>query len=374
MARPTLPPDRLAKFTAAMHHVYQFPLPNAATTTPSSPQEQQPPWTPPPCAAGHRGRYLWTDAFALLNLVTLHALAPPPPPPAPHHLAHAAALARTVHAVLGRTRDGTRRLPRATAADPLAGGLRIGKQDDEGAPDGDGQYHHYLTLWMYALSRLGAAAGGAEGRAWNGRAVRLMQAVHPAFVHDREGARPRMWWKVRVGLDGPLVRSEGNLDPVDGLVVCRVLREAGGEGVLGEEMVDYERIVRAKWEGYGSDDALDLGMTLWTAHRYAGCEEWAAGLVRRTERDLRRLIEEGYFKRDVRRRLAFREFGTVLGIRCALAHEPWWEQQAEEIMKTWEDAGVVPVPRENCTNLNASPDLVPITLVMYAAALEPGGE
>lgn len=68
--------------------------------------------------------------------------------------------------------------------------------------------------------------------------------------------------------------------------------------------------------------------------------------MRRAERDLRRLVEVGHFKRDVRRRLAFREFGTVLGIRCALAHEPWWEQQAEEIMKTWEDAGVVPVPRE----------------------------
>lgn len=106
---------------------------------------------------------------------------------------------------------------------------------------------------MYALSRLGAVAGGEEGRAWSERAVRLMRAVHPAFVYDREGARPRMWWKFRVGLDGPLVRSEGNLDPVDGLVVCRV---------LGEEMADYERIVRAKWEGYGSDDALDLGMTL----------------------------------------------------------------------------------------------------------------
>ena len=31
-------------------------------------------WTPPQMAEGHRGRYLWTDAFGVLNFLTLGAL------------------------------------------------------------------------------------------------------------------------------------------------------------------------------------------------------------------------------------------------------------------------------------------------------------
>ncbi|GME52677.1 uncharacterized protein LTHEOB_8986 [Neofusicoccum parvum] len=244
-------------------------------------------------------------------------------------------------------------------------------------PTSAGQYHHYLTLWTFALGRLAAAwrreAGGqaeaeAEATRWEGLALRLMEAVHPAFVYDREKERPRMYWNASTGLERPLVMSEGNLDPVGGLVVCKVLRESEGNAhVLERETRGYEKIVATKWKNYVSDDPLDLGMTLWTAHQYAGKEEWATGLVERAKRDLKKLINSGYFSTGVRRRLASREFGTVLGIRCALAHDPGWEEAAEKIVKIWEDAGVAPDPEEN-----TSADLMPITLVMYAAAVEPG--
>jgi hypothetical protein len=93
-------------------------------------------WTAPdkPGAGGHRGRYLWTDAFGLVNLITLSKETS-----SPVYLTLARQLAHTVHDVLGRTRDGTARLPRATDAEPLKGGLRIGKQSEHGA-DCDGQY------------------------------------------------------------------------------------------------------------------------------------------------------------------------------------------------------------------------------------------
>ncbi|KAL0261927.1 hypothetical protein SLS55_003361 [Diplodia seriata] len=358
----------------------------------------QRPWTPPPATAGHRGRYLWTDAFGVLNFLTLHRVSimgsssgrldkttttttssssssSSSSAAAAAYLTYATALAQTVHDVLGRTRDGSARLPGATDADPMGGGLRIGK-DDAGGPDGDGQYHHYLTLWMYALNRLAVAwrgerGGGAEASRWNGHAVRLMQAVHPAFVYDRDSERPRMYWKVSADLKRPLVLSEGNLDPVDGLVVCKLLREfEGDEDVLAAETRDYENIVATKWRNYKSSDPLDLGMTLWTAHQYAGKEQWATGFVDRAKRDLKVLIDSGYFKAGLRRRLPFREFGTVLGIRCALFSEPGWDTEAEKVIGIWEDAGVVPEPKEDAPGNS----LAPINLVMYAAALEPGGK
>jgi len=74
-------------------------------------------------------RYLWTDAFGVVLLISLHReLAQQ------NFLDDAEWVVAEVERVLGRER-----------------GLRIGE-----APDRDGQYFHYLAMWIYALSRLGA--------------------------------------------------------------------------------------------------------------------------------------------------------------------------------------------------------------------------
>jgi len=92
-------------------------------------------WIPPdnPGARGHRGRYLWTDAFGVINFITLAKETV-----SPVYLVLAKRLVHAVHNVLGRTRDGTARLPPATDEEPLKGGLRIGKLEADG-PDCDGQ-------------------------------------------------------------------------------------------------------------------------------------------------------------------------------------------------------------------------------------------
>jgi len=115
----------------------------------------------------------------------------------------------------------------------------------------------------------------------------------------------------------PLVRSERNLDPVNGSVVFRLLQDSHGpdSAVLAEEIGDYEKIVNTKWEGYNSSGPLDLGTTLWTAHWFADSDEWARGLQEMERRDLTQLWEEGYFDGNTKKRLAFRKFGTALGIR-----------------------------------------------------------
>jgi hypothetical protein len=190
-----------------------------------------------------------------------------------------------------------------------------------------------------------------------------------------------MFWKMSIDLLQPLVRSEGNLDPIDGFVIFRLLQEADGRDstVLEEEIADYEKIVNVKWRGYSSTDPLDLGMTLWTAHWFAGephREEWAEGLVQRAKGDLAELFEEGCFDMPMKGRLAFREYGTCLGIAAATEGEDWSER-GKKITQAWEETGVVPDPdqeRSGAAGPNAMADLQPITLVMYAAALNPGGK
>ncbi|TFK49004.1 hypothetical protein OE88DRAFT_453149 [Heliocybe sulcata] len=313
-------------------------------------------WVPPPAIGGHRGRYLWTDGFGVVNFISLVRLTADT-----YYLTLAERLIERVHDVLGRTRDGSRRLPGATDEEPLKGGLRIGKIKETG-PDGDGQYFHYLTVWMFALNRMWLIS---EELKYNDLAIQLARAVHPAFVVDRDSTRPRMYWKMSMDLSRPLVRSEGNLDPIDGYVVYSRLQRSGLGNDLQEEVADYKKIVEAKWRHYGSCDPLDLGMTLWTTHWLVDDprEEWAAGLTRRALGDLRDVVVSRYFDAPLSSRLAFREFGTALGIRCHSGEEDL-QELAKKITKTWEN--------EILEDYDPEDELGPITSVMYVAAAFPG--
>jgi hypothetical protein len=162
----------LARFLEAMAGVYG-PLPPGNSST----------WEPPPKAGGFKGRYLWTDAFGVVNFLTLYKETGDDT-----YLSLAKNLTRKVHDVQGRTRDGKSRLPGATDENPLGGGLRIGKEEAAGS-DCDGQYHHYLTLWMFALNRLSMAANDPS---YNTQAISLAKAIHPRFFVDRSSSHPRM--------------------------------------------------------------------------------------------------------------------------------------------------------------------------------------
>jgi hypothetical protein len=227
---------------------------------------------------------------------------------------------------------------------------------------------------MFALNRLTVFSGEKQ---YNDQAIALAKAIHPAFVYNRSSPRPRMYWKMTMDLQKPLVHSEGNLDPVDGLVVFSLLQRTDGidSTVLKDEIDDYKRVTETKWRGYTSSDPLDLGMTLWTAHWFAKEEEWAQGLIHRAGRDTEQFWASSYFKRRMDHRLAFRDFGLALGMRCGLAQsDPKWTERADSILHSWERAGLVPEPRDsNEAGMNAEEDLIPISCVMYAAAVAPGG-
>ena len=314
-------------------------------------------------AEGHKGRYLWTDGFAVVNFLTFYSLMNDD-----RYLTLAKRLVQTVHDILGHTRDGKTRLPGATDEHPLNGGLRIGKID-EGGSDGDGQYFHYLTVWMFALNRMTVITLDDW---YNNQAVSLARAVLPRFMTNKDSKRPRMFWKMSMDLSHPLVTSEGNLDPIDGYVTYKLLQAASSDSTSLQEEIDaLKKIVDTKWQHYSSTDPLDLGMTLWTAHWLRKDEEWASVLCQRAVACIKQVVSSGYFERSTSRRLAFREFGTALGVQSiSLQDEPQLASLSDTICAAWENAGLVPEPSEKQQGRMA--ELLPITAVMYATALIPG--
>ncbi|KAI1393376.1 uncharacterized protein F4822DRAFT_423845 [Hypoxylon trugodes] len=362
---------KLVIFEEAMQRIYgPYPI---DTPNPGS-------WQPPitPGAGGHRGRYLWTDAFGVINFITLSSEKREKDEVKLQelYLGLARRLAETVHSVLGRTRDGTSRLPGATDEEPLKGGLRIGKLDADG-PDGDGQYHHYLTLWMFALNRLSLATG--EPR-WNDLAVQLAKAIHPHFM-TKKGGQESMVWKVSMDMHHALVGSKGHLDDIDGFVIYQLLQDtadllnqnnATTNGTsptpsLNTEIEHYRRIMDSHPKSL-SGDPLDLGMSLWISH-FNRDAEWSRELAREGL-----IIAGGRFLPAAQSpvtasrrpyRLAFREFGGCLGIKCYV-EDPKQPLHVgtETVLDAWQGKLLD----------TADEDLRPINLAMYAAALIPGGE
>src|SRR3974390_2880625 len=109
-------------------------------------------------------RYLWTDALGIVLLVSLYAETGER-----SYLDHAQWVVADVERVLGRER-----------------GIRIGE-----ARDRDGQYFHYLAMWLYAFAILGRHIPD-----YTRMGVQLVHEIHDAFVVRGRG----VIWKMNEDL------------------------------------------------------------------------------------------------------------------------------------------------------------------------------
>ena len=112
-------------------------------------------------------RYLWTDAFGVVLLVSLADELGED-----GYLREAEGVVAEVGRVLGRPR-----------------GIRIGE-----APDRDGQYFHYLAMWLFALHVLAERRPG-----YRPQAIEVVRQIHPRFVRPGIG----VIWKMREDLSAP---------------------------------------------------------------------------------------------------------------------------------------------------------------------------
>lgn len=230
-------------------------------------------------------RYLWTDAFGVVLLASLAGELKDD-----GYLRKAEWVVAEVERVLGR---------------PL--GIRIGE-----APDRDGQYFHYLAMWLFALKVL------AESRpAYRQQAIGLVRQIHPRFIRPGIG----VIWKMREDLSAPYPGfGLGALDPFHGYVVYRLL----GEEELAGEIRDMQALVQRLYRDLDVTQDLGLGMILWMSHFFPGAT-WARVLRERSLATLDRMWVDppGYFCREPGLRdvkFAFTNYGVSIGLQAVGAH------------------------------------------------------
>jgi len=253
-------------------------------------------------------RYLWTDAFAVCNLIQLKKQTGNK-----IYKQYAIDLVDQVHFILGKHRvDDPREGWISNNPDrPTKNGLRIGKSlpernrdepvDERLEWERDGQYFHYLTKWMVALINMGEFLDEKKYYIWAADLVKASQS----FIHDN-----RMYWKMSIDLSRPLVRSMGQHDPLDGYVAYKLVN-IHSEKILDreiEKMCKIARTIRLE-----TMDPLGIGSMLIDAyHLYQIGED---------EQFLQNIINAAnyglhYFNVSTHG-LAFRELGLAIGLEAS---------------------------------------------------------
>jgi hypothetical protein len=225
-------------------------------------------------------RYLWTDAFGVVLLVSLYeALGDE------DYLAQAEQLVAEVERVLGRER-----------------GIRIGEEADR-----DGQYFHYLAMWLFALAML-----ARHIPVYRQKGVDLVREIHRPFLLPGRG----IYWKMQEDLSGPYPGyGLGALDCFDGYVSYRMLDEQS----LATEIAELKSLIDETYTDLLITQDLGIGMMLWLSHFFPD-EDWAVLQQQRCLKMLDAMWQDaGYFSREphlVSTKFAFTNYGVSVGLQA----------------------------------------------------------
>lgn len=276
-------------------------------------------------------RYLWTDAFAVCNFLELYRQTKDE-----HYKEMALLLVDAVHSVLGRyhhedERKGYISGLKNAQEHPTIAGLRIGKAVKERAPDElyderaewdrEGQYFHYLTKWMFALSQVARVSRNAKYIRW---AVELAKTAHRAFTYKTVDGTMRMYWKMSTDLSRPLVASMGQHDALDAYITYLHLSKTASEFKERVELSQEIQEASAMMSliPLQTQDSLGLGGLLSDACKTVQLiilyglplEELLISLLDAAEKGIKLFSRSENLLYPAEYRLAFRELGLSIGL------------------------------------------------------------
>uniref|UniRef100_A0A914PBS8 Uncharacterized protein n=1 Tax=Panagrolaimus davidi TaxID=227884 RepID=A0A914PBS8_9BILA len=117
-------------------------------------------------------------------------------------------------------------------------------------------------------------------------------------------------------------------------------------------------LVSVRYKSYSTNDPLDAGEALWLSHFFPEFD-YSKQLKSQAATAVESLYKYGEFTGNPQHRLAFREFGTTIGVQ--MHNDLWqkeWNQRVEELHQFWDGSLY---SRDN--------DITPI---MFCTSLIPG--
>ncbi|CEM34200.1 unnamed protein product [Vitrella brassicaformis CCMP3155] len=286
-----------------------------------------------PTSQGSQRRYLWTDAFAVCNYVSLAHRAGQEGDGQLRamYLTMAARLIDTVHASLGTPRSEEYPMIPSEHNSPSGfKGLRIGKVDPNTDPGmrADGMYWHYVDKWLFALLRMYNESDDAK---YLNAAVSIVKDIHESFVAKWRGKPVGLYWKLGVDLKTipGAEHTAANDDALSAYIVYALIDHHYSKAIpdhqhplkreideLREILKDYPMPMRV------SPDPLGVGLKLWksqwltekedTRHPHQSAGDTIGQLFLKGGRQI---IERATDPID--EPLPFRLYGLLMGMRVA---------------------------------------------------------
>lgn len=291
-------------------------------------------------------RYLWTDAFALMNFMALLESTEKQ-----EYLDKAKKLIENVHHTLGQFDEKDARQGwisglkgKEAEENPTINGLRIGKKMLERQPkerfdqrlewERDGQYYHYHTRWINALLKAGNYLEESSYKKW----AADLSFSGENFIEEK-GKEIKMYWKMSVDLSRPLVPLRGAHDPLEGLLCALQAREATQFHSKGFEKYIQKLEALCHHSDWSTNDPLGLGGLLLNVIRAAELKDEVELPDSVHPQKILETAEEGlsdywstfHAEEPATYRLAFRECGLSLGIRALESHQKFLEEKGIEV-------------------------------------------
>jgi len=278
-------------------------------------------------------RYLWTDAFAVCNLLGLFLKTDNT-----CYKDDALLLIDQVHHVLGKHRSDDLRNGWISGLDekegerhPTIGGLRIGKKNNERKEnepfderlewEQDGQYFHYLTKWMHALNLATKVTGDPKYNLW---ACELAKTAYTKFVYVVFDGIKRIYWKMSIDLNYPLVTSTGQHDALDGYITyLELIKTAPKDNNIDLDSELISLFQMSNIMDLDTHDPLGIGgllnsactlMQLIINHKMTHLSDMLLKLLSSSKSGIDAFLGANTLRYPAEYRLGFRELGLSIGL------------------------------------------------------------
>lgn len=279
-------------------------------------------------------RYLWTDAFAVCNFLELFLRTGEN-----KYKKDALILVDQVHHVLGKHRADDTRLGWISGLNeekgekhPTIGGLRIGKKNNERKEnepfderaewEQDGQYFHYLTKWMHALNLTSQITNNPKYNIW---AIELAKIAYEKFTYNAFDGKKRMYWKMSIDLNYPLVTSMGQHDALDGFITYLELAKTAFKNNIDLNLDDQvsNLFQMSQAMNMDSSDSLGIGGLLSSActlmqliinDKMVHLSDMLLYLLASSKRGIDIFLNTNTLRHPAEYRLGFRELGLSIGL------------------------------------------------------------